>query len=121
MKITIIIVSLFSFATITFAQQPVAAITEDGRKVMLYPDGTWRLIQGANTSKPTTTSHEGVPEHTYELIQDYTIQLGGGQGSIRLRRGELYHGRILVDRAEIDIRGVSYAVPRGILYAQPRD
>jgi hypothetical protein len=58
-------------------------------------------------------SQEGIPEHTYELTQDHTINFGGV--SIRLRRGERYHGRILVDHAEIDSGGRSYTVPSGIL------
>jgi hypothetical protein len=47
-------------------------------------------------AKPTySRSQEGIPEHLYELTQDYTIHLG--EILIRLRRGERYHGRILVD------------------------
>jgi hypothetical protein len=60
-------------------------------------------------------SQEGVREHTYELLQDYTINMGGW--SKRVRRGQRYHGRIFVDHAEIDISGVSYTVPSGILSA----
>ena len=63
-------------------------------------------------------SQEGVPEHTYELLQDYTINMGGW--SKRVRRGERYHGRICVDHAEIDRSGVSYTVHSGILSA-PKD
>ncbi len=64
-----------------------------------------------------SVSKEGVPEHTYELLQDYTIIMGGTTTDLRrrLRRGERYHGRILVDHAEIDINGISYSVPSGIL------
>ena len=47
-------------------------------------------------AKPTySRSQEGIPEHLYELTQDYTIHWGDVR--IRLRRGERYHGRILVD------------------------
>jgi hypothetical protein len=63
-------------------------------------------------------SKEGIPEHTYELLQDYTVDMGAW--SKRLRRGERYHGRILVNRAEIDINGISFRVPSGILSA-PKD
>jgi len=70
-------------------------------------------------TKPTySRSQEGVPEHTYELVQDYTIVTAGW--SKRVRRGERYNGRILVDHAEIDIGGISYRVPSGIL-SSPRD
>ena len=55
-------------------------------------------------------SQEGVREHTYELLQDYTINMGGW--SKRVRRGQRYDGRIFVDHAEIDISGVSYTVLR---------
>ena len=69
--------------------------------------------QTAAQSTPHSRSQEGMPEHTYELLQDYTI--GFGDVRIRLRRGEQYHGRILVDHAEIDRDGRSYMVPSGIL------
>jgi len=69
--------------------------------------------QTAAQSTPHSRSQEGMPEHTYELLQDYTI--GFGDVRIRLRRGEQYHGRILVDHAEIDRDGRSYTVPSGIL------
>ena len=65
-------------------------------------------------------SREGVVEHTYEFIQDYTLRISDTQ-SIRFRRGDRYSGRILADHAEIDLSGVSYSVPRNVLYAQPRD
>jgi len=73
--------------------------------------------QRAAKSTPSL-SKEGVPEHTYELVQDYTI-VGAGW-SKRLRRGERDHGRILIDHAEIDIGGFSYNVPSGIL-SLPKD
>jgi hypothetical protein len=75
--------------------------------------------QAPTETKPTySRSQEAVPEHTYELLQDYTIAVAGGV-RIRLRRGEQYHGRILVDHAEIDRDGRSYPVPSGILW--PKD
>ena len=65
-------------------------------------------------TQPTySRSQEGIPEYTYELTQDYKIDLGGI--TIRFRRGERYPGRILVDHAEIDRNGKSYTVPSGIL------
>jgi vacuolar-type H+-ATPase subunit I/STV1 len=73
--------------------------------------------QQVQTQPTYSRSQEGVPEHTYELLQDYTIKIGGW--SKRVRRGERYHGRILVDHAEIDIDGSSYPVPSGILW--PKD
>jgi len=70
-------------------------------------------------TKPAySRSQEGIPEHTYEILQDHTILVGDLR--IRLRRGEQYHGRILVDHAEIDVNGISYNVPSGILSA-PKD
>ncbi len=75
-----------------------------------------RQAEIQRTAKPTPSlSREGIPEHTYELLQDYTINIG--RLSRRLRRGERYHGRILVDHAEVDINGISYHVPSGILSA----
>jgi len=69
--------------------------------------------QQVRTQPTYSRSQEGIPEHTYELTQDYTIGFGGIR--IRLRRGEQYHGRILVDHAEIDRDGRSYNVPSGVL------
>jgi hypothetical protein len=66
-----------------------------------------------NTQPTYSRSQEGIPEHTYEVTQDYKIDFGGL--TIRFRRGERYHGRILVDHAEIDRDGRSYTVPSGIL------
>ena len=63
-------------------------------------------------------SQEGVRKHTYELLQDYTINMGGL--SKRVSRGQRYDVRTLVDHAEIDISGVSYTVPSGISSA-PKD
>jgi len=74
-------------------------------------------IQPITGSAPSV-SQEGVREHTYELLQDYTINMGGW--SKRVSRGQRYDGRIFVDHAEIDISGVSYTVPSGILSA-PKD
>jgi hypothetical protein len=71
-----------------------------------------RQVQ-TNTQPTYSRSQEGIPEHTYELTQDYKIDFGGV--TIRFRRGEQYHGRILVDHAEIDRDGRSYNVPSGIL------
>jgi len=51
-------------------------------------------IQPITGSAPSV-SQEGVREHTYELLQDYTINMGGW--SKRVRRGQRYHGRIFVD------------------------
>jgi hypothetical protein len=76
------------------------------------------LEEGRRLSESTAShSKEGIPEHTYELLQDHTIQIrvGVNGASIRLRRGERYHGRILGDHAEIDIKGISYWVPSNIL------
>ena len=71
-----------------------------------------RQVQ-TNTQPTYSRSQEGIPEHTYELTQDYKIDFGGV--TIRFRRGEQYHGRILVDHAEIDRDGRSYNVPSGIM------
>jgi hypothetical protein len=71
-----------------------------------------RQVQ-TNTQRTYSRSQEGIPEYMYELTQDYKIDFGGV--TIRFRRGEQYHGRILVDHAEIDRDGRSYNVPSGIL------
>ena len=65
------------------------------------------------TNQTYSRSQEGIPEHLYELTQDHKIVYA--DGAIRVRRGERYRGRILVDHAEIDIGRGSYNVPTGIL------
>ena len=83
-----------------------------------------QLLEQQREVRPRRTSElngsrstEGMPEHTYELLQDYTIQIRSGihGASIHLKRGERYRGRILADHAEIDIRGISYWIPSNIL------
>ena len=99
-----------------------AEIDRDGRSYNV-PSGILRQQQDGLQQEPRevqtesnstySRSQEGIPEHMYELEQDYTIDFGGVR--IRLRRGEQYHGRILVDHAEIDRDGRSYNIPSGIL------
>ena len=47
------------------------------------------------TGSAPAVFQEGVREHTYELLQDYTINMGGW--SKRVRICQRYHGRIFVD------------------------
>jgi hypothetical protein len=120
MKASLIILTMLASALGASAQQPVTATAEDGRKVLLYPNGQWRLLHGTAPQVDHSVSQEGVQDHIYEFIQDYT--LGSGQGSIRFRRGERYRGRILMNHhAEVEVNGVSYSVPRVVLSAQHRD
>jgi sRNA-binding protein len=65
----------------------------------------------------TSRSKEGAIEPLYQLTRDHTIQIrfGPNGASIRLKRGERYPGRILGDHGEIDINGISYWVPSGLL------
>ena len=114
MKATLIIFTMLASALAASAQQPVTATAEDGRKVLLYPNGQWRLLRGTAPQGDHSVSQEGVQDHIYEFTQDCTI--GSGQESIRFRRGERYRGRIFMNHhAEVDVNGVSYSVPRGVL------
>jgi hypothetical protein len=114
MKAPLIILTMLTGALAASAQQPVIATTEDGRKVLLYPEGSWRLLRGTASPVDHSVSQQGVQDHIYQFIQDYTI--GSGQASIRFRRGERYPGRIFMNHhAEVDVNGVSYSVPRGVL------
>ena len=114
MKATLIILTMLASVFAASAQQPVTATAEDGRKVLLYPNGQWRLLRGSAAQVDHSVSQEGIQDHIYEFIQDYT--LGSGQESIRFRRGERYRGRILMNHhAEVEVNGVSYSVPRGVL------
>jgi hypothetical protein len=49
-----IILILFASVIGVFAQQATIATTEDGRKILLYPGGTWRLLK-TPVSEPSTT------------------------------------------------------------------
>jgi hypothetical protein len=114
MKATLIILTMLASVFAASAQQPVIATTEDGRKVLLYPEGSWRLLRGTAPQADHSVSQQGVQDHIYEFIQDYT--LGSGQASIRFRRGDRYRGRILMNHhAEVEVNGVSYSVPRAVL------
>src|SRR5437764_12645573 len=114
MKATLIILTMLASVFAASAQQPVTATAEDGRKVLPHPPGPWRLLRVSDAQVDHSVSQEGIQDHIYEFIQDYT--LGSGQESIRFRRGERYRGRILMNRhAEVEVNGVSYSVPRGVL------
>ena len=114
MKATLIILTMLASVFAASAQQPVTATTEDGRKVLLYPNGQWRRLRGSAPQVDHSISQQGVQDHIYQFVQDYTI--GSGQESIRFRRGERYPGRILMNHhAEVDVNGVSYSVPRAVL------
>ena len=120
MKATLIILTMLASVVAASAQQPVIATTEDGRKVLLYPGGSWRLLRGTTPQVDHSVSQVGIQDHIYEFIQDYT--LGSGEASIRFRRGERYRGRILMNHhAEVDVNGASYAVPRAVLSAKHLD
>ena len=63
-------------------------------------------------------SPEIAPERTYEITRDYVIGGDtGGEVIMRLKRGERYRGRILIDGTEIDINGTSCTVPNDVLSA----
>ena len=114
MKATLIILTMLASVFAASAQQPVTATAEDGRKVLLYPNGQWRLLRGSAPQVDHSISQQGVQDHIYQFVQDYTI--GSGQASIQFRRGERYPGRILMNHhAEVDVNGVSYSVPRAVL------
>jgi hypothetical protein len=45
-------------------QSPIAAITQDGRKVLLYPDGTWKLAEQAQPqASPAVGNNPGTGNH----------------------------------------------------------
>ena len=114
MKATLILVAMLASVFAAGARQPVTATTEDGRKVLLYPNGQWRLLRGTAAQVDHSLSQEGVQDHIYQFVEDYTI--GSGQASIRFRRGERCRGRILMNHhAEVEVNGVSYPVPRAVL------
>jgi hypothetical protein len=100
---------------------------EEARKRAEETEKHWREQTGSKAqsqtevdqSPPRTQSRRSseTTEHLYQLAQDHTIQIrvGLNGASIRLKRGDRYPGRILGDHGEIDINGISYWVPTGIL------
>src|SRR5438093_10505547 len=96
MKATLIILTMLASVFAASAQQPVTATAEDGRKVLLYSNGQWRLLRGSAAQVDHTVSQEGIQNNIYEFIQDYT--LGSGQESIRFRRNERYRVSMLMNQ-----------------------
>ncbi len=59
MKLTFILFLLaVGQATTSLAQQPVTATTDDGRKLLIYPDGTWRLVKQASPQTATARAYQ---------------------------------------------------------------
>jgi hypothetical protein len=61
LKIAYLIFPVVLCATFVRAQEPIMATTEDGRKILVYPDGTWRLSKQP-TPEPSTGTYEKSPE-----------------------------------------------------------
>ena len=138
MKTTILLFIAVSLVPSVHAQEFIKATAENGTRYALYPDGTWKPLNVASADtrggvqmgsvsaprlnvNPHQRSQEGVPEHTYEFIVDYTLMIGSGKESIRFKRGDRYHGRILASHAEVDVNNVSYSIPRSALNMKPLD
>jgi predicted porin len=60
MKATLIILTMLASALAASAQQPVTATTEDGRKVLLYPNGQWRLLRATGPQVDHSVSQVAV-------------------------------------------------------------
>jgi sRNA-binding protein len=108
---------------------------EEARKRAEETEKHWKEQAGTTAQQPTTAgqrrqtpvrasseaiasrSKEGATEPLYQLTRDHTIQIrfGSNGASIRLKSGDRYPGRILGDHGEIDINGISYWVPSGLL------
>ena len=58
MKIAYLIFPILSSVTFVCAQQPIGATTDDGRKILVYPDGTWRLQKQASPEPHSETSEK---------------------------------------------------------------
>ena len=116
MKATLIILTMLASALAASAQQPVTATAEDGRKVhysIPMANGAYCAGLPHKSIIPVSQERRSGP-HLTNSYKNYTI--GSGQASIRFRRGERYPGRILMNHhAEVDVNGVSYSVPRGVL------
>ena len=55
LKIAHLIFPIILGTTFVWAQQPITATTEDGRKILVYPDGTWRLFKQTGAEHSTGT------------------------------------------------------------------
>jgi hypothetical protein len=75
MKTIIIIITLFASVIGVFAQQATTATTEDGRKILLYPDGTWRLLKSP-VSEPSTARAYQRPTEAKLLVKMPTGPFG---------------------------------------------
>jgi hypothetical protein len=65
------------------AQEPATATRDDGRKILLYPDGTWRLLQdtsGAPSSASTTNAPGITGAKTASKPQDATLFVKAAKG-----------------------------------------
>jgi hypothetical protein len=51
-------------ASVRAQDSPVAAITQDGRKVLLYPDGTWKLADQAQPQGSAVQGNNSAPGNT---------------------------------------------------------
>src|SRR5207248_11743617 len=110
MKATLIILTMLASIFAASAQQPVTATAEDGRKVLVYPNGQLRLLRGSAAQVDHSVLQEGIQNHIYEFIQDYT--LGSGQESIRFGREALYRCRIFMNHhAAVEVNAVSDLAP----------
>jgi hypothetical protein len=65
------LITLFASVIGVFAQQATTATTEGGRKILLYPDGTWRLLK-TPVSEPSKdfrhTRMQRMIVHLVELV-----------------------------------------------------
>jgi hypothetical protein len=51
-------------ASVWGQESPIAALTQDGRKVLLYPDGTWKLADQAQPQGSAVQGSNSVPGNT---------------------------------------------------------
>lgn len=76
MRKVLIFISILAYTSAVFSQQATIATTEDGRKVLLYGDGTWRLLKQAPIAEAN--------EKTYQRSKQATsfVKLANGQFGI---------------------------------------
>jgi hypothetical protein len=59
--ILVLLIASLGVASVWAQESPIAAITQDGRRVLLYPDGTWKLADQAQPQGSAVQGNNSAP------------------------------------------------------------
>jgi len=62
--ILVLLMVNLGIASVWGQESPIAALTQDGRKVLLYPDGTWKLADQAQPQGSAVQGSNSAPGNT---------------------------------------------------------